>query len=271
MKLCYLAMRVQQVHKRDAIVEGFDALGYKQVHHPQFLIGDDVLYVTWNLHGKLDQTSKIIAMGGTVIVCENPYIKTDLDGKEYLAMAVNGHNGSGLTPQGEEDRLSKLGVSLEPWRDGGDHILVIGQRGIGSPTMKSPPRWGELTTEVLEQSQDLPIVHRPHPGRVQQQSQEPLEIQLDRAACIVMWASNCATPALLKGIPVFYNAPNCVLQKSCRHGLMVDKPIKSDVARQQAFWDLSYAQWNLDEIRSGEAFTRLIECKSLPQEEETPS
>jgi len=271
MKLCYLAMRVQQAQKRDAIVAGFDALGYTQVTHPDKLVGDDVLYVTWNLHGTADQTSKIIAMGGTVVVCENPYIKMDVDGKEYMAMAMGGHNGSGITPQGEEDRLSRLGVNPEPWRDGGEYILVIGQRGIGSMTMKSPPRWGELTAEVLEQSQDTPVVHRPHPGRVQQPGQEPLETQLDRAACIVMWASNCATTALLKGIPVFYSAPNCVLQKSCRHGLMVDNPIKSDIARQQAFWDLSYAQWNLDEIRSGEAFTRLIECRSSSRTEETPS
>jgi len=271
MKLCYLAMRVQQAHKREAIVEGFDALGYRQVNHPDQLVGEEILYVTWNLHGKLDQTSKIIAKGGIVIVCENPYIKADVDGREYLAMAVNGHNGSGLIPQGEEDRLSRFGINPKPWRDGGDHILVIGQRGIGSPTMKSPPNWGERIAETLERSQDLPVIHRPHPGRIQQTEQEPLEKQLAGAACIVMWASNCATTALLDGIPVFYSAPHCVLQKGCRQGLMVEEPLKSSVARKQAFWDLSYAQWNLDEIKSGEAFTRLMECKLSSQEEETPT
>jgi len=270
MKQAYLAMRVQQAHKRDAILEGIDVLGYKLETHPEKLKGGtDSLFVTWNLHGDNSQSDRVRKSGGTVIVVENPYIPTDLDGNEYLAMGVNGHNGSGLTPPRAEDRLSRLGVNdlFEPWKVEGQHILVVGQRGIGSPYMRSPPQWGEKVTEKLSQLSHRSVIHRPHPGRVAVTDLPPLQEQLNGAHCIVMWASNCATTALLQGIPVFYCAPFCVLRQACRQGwARLEDTKKDDRARLEAFKDLSYAQWNLDEIRTGEAYERLIECKLLSQE-----
>jgi len=262
MKKAYLAVRVQQAHKRDAMLEGIAALGYELVSHPTHLDPPEALLITWNLHGTNDnQSSQIRKAGGAVICVENPYINHDVDGKEYLAMALNSHNGSGKTPFQNEDRLTRLGVEFEPWKEG-EHILVIGQRGIGSPQMRSPSLWGEKTAQKLEHIQDRPVIHRPHPGRVIPEDLPSLESQMEGAYCLVMWASNCATTALRQGIPVFFDAPHCVLQKGCRKGhIDINSPIKSDERRLQAYRDLSYAQWNLDEVRTGEAYTRLMKCR----------
>jgi len=266
MKQAYLAMRVQQLHKRDAMLEGLKVLGYRLETHPDRLKSEsEVLFVTWNLHGDMAQTEAIRKRGGTVIVIENPYIPYDIDGREYMAMAVEGHNGSGITPSGSEDRLTRLGIRLKPWREG-EHILVVGQRGIGSPIMRSPPQWGELITERLKHMTNREVIHRPHPGRVNVNKLPPLEDQLEGAYCIVMWASNVATTALIMGIPVFYNAPHCVLERACNSILSIEQPQKAK--RWPAFQDLSWAQWNLDEISSGEAFKRLIECKLLSRQAE---
>ena len=266
MKQAYLAMRVQQQHKRDAVLKGIEALGYELVTHTDKLRpGPDTLLVTWNLHRDMLQSETVRKSGGTVIVIENPYIPYDVDGCEYLAMAVEGHNGSGITPSGSEDRLTRLGVRLKSWREG-EHVLVIGQRGIGSPTMRSPPQWGELITERLKHVTNRLIIHRPHPGRANVKELPPLEDQLKGAHCIVMWASNVATIALTMGIPVFYNAPHCVLEKACNQGY--NTSLSGYQPRWPAFQDLAWAQWNLNEIISGEAFTRLIECKLLSRKVE---
>ena len=259
MKQVYLAMRVQHQHKRDAVLKGAKALGYALETHPgELRPGPDALLITWNLHRDMLQSETVRKAGGVVVVIENPYIPYDVDGREYLAMAVEGHNGSGYIPRGSEDRLTRLGVKLKPWREG-EHVLVIGQRGIGSPTMRSPPQWGELITERLKHVTNRKVVHRPHPGRANVKELPPLEEQMEKAHCVVMWASNVATLALTEGIPVFYNAPHCVLEKACNPGHNIT--LHGYQPRWPAFEDLSWAQWNLDEISSGEAFTRLIECK----------
>jgi len=258
MKTAYLAIRASQAHRRDAMIEGLTFLGYKIVGHPDQLGSPEKsLVVTWNLHGQRVVPSQIQTHGGTVIVAENPYIKHDKDGREYVALAKGGHNGSGTTPEGTQERLSRFDVELEPWKSG-DHILVIGQRGIGSITMRSPPQWGENMAKRLEEMTDREIVLRRHPGAQNVLKLPPLQEQMDGAHCLVMWASNCATTALIQGIPVFYCAPHCVLQKACAPHLDVENPVKGE--RLPAFQDLSAAQWNLDEIRSGEAFQCLIDC-----------
>jgi len=265
MKQAYLRMRIQQSHKREAILEGIDALGYRVVAHPASLKnGPDSLIVTWNLHGDPIDVDRVRRSGGTAIVVENPYVREDVEGNEYLAMGKNGHNGSGITPTGTEDRLKRLGVTCQfaPWRTDGKHILVVGQRGIGSPSMRSPPQWGEHVTKKLQVLSKREVIFRPHPGLITAKDLPPLQQQMDEAYCIVMWASNCATTALLQGIPVFYCAPSCVLQKACEKGYVkIEDARRDDQARLDAFWDLSYAQWTLDEIRSGEALKRYIECK----------
>jgi len=257
MKTAYLALRASQAHRRQAMIDGLSFLGYKQVTHPD-LLGppEKSLVVTWNLHG--GRIKQIETHGATVLVAENAYIQYDKEGREYVALAKSGHNGSGLTPEGTQERANRFDINLEPWKEGG-HILVIGQRGIGSLTMRSPPQWGERMAAKLRDITDRKVVHRFHPGAQNVRQLPPLQEQLDGAHCVVMWASNVATTALMQGIPVFYNAPHCVLQKACGTTLDIEAPLKGQ--RWPAFQDLAAAQWNLEEIASGEAFQCLIDCK----------
>lgn len=258
MKQAYLAVRVQQGHKREAMLEGIEALGYKLVTHPTLLVyPDEALIVTWNIHARANDLQVVQQAGGAVLVVENPYIKYDKQGREYLAIGKGGHNGSGKTPEPSEERTRRFDIRLEDWKTG-KHVLVIGQRGIGSPEMRSPPRWGEIVTEQVRAATTRDVILRPHPGQTNIKQIPPLDEQLEGAHCVVMWASNCATTALAKGIPVFYNAPHCVLHKACNPMLDIENPYKG--RRWPAFMDLAAAQWNLDEVRSGEAFQCLINC-----------
>jgi len=58
------------------------------------------------------------------------------------------------------------------------------------------------------------------------------------------------------GIPVFFEAPQHVLGAAmCRDVRSINNPPMPD--RLPAFERMAWAQWSLDEIRSGEPFRRL--------------
>lgn len=258
----WLRVREREAHKREAMKEGLLKLGFK-MGGGDLPLGKGSLLMTWNLHGVEEYAKNLAQAGGTVIVVENPYVKYDKEGNEYLAMARNGHNGSGFHPTGGTERLEKLGYNPKPWAQGGYHILVCDQRGIGSSTMRSPLNWGTKEVVELRKKTSRAITLRPHPGRVLPGSNPPLKEQLRGAHAVVVWASNVATEALLEGVPVFYEAPHITLAKASKKGIAeIENPWKGD--RTEAFVNLSWSQWNLKEISSGDAIKRLIECTSTP-------
>lgn len=259
----YLRVSDKQGHKKQALLKGVQNLGFEVVKQIQDLKGDRPLLLSWNLHGMESWADSIRDRGGQVLVTENPYLKFDRAGNEYLALARNGHNGSGQIPQ-ERDRirLDRLGVEFQPWRWSGEYVLLAEQRGIGGSLMRSPPDWGPQTALELKKHTKRPIVLRPHPGRLRHTTVRDLKDDLARAYCLVVWSSNTATEALIQGIPVFYTAPYIVTKAACKRGLDLNNPIRGD-HREAAFLDLSWSQWSLSEISSGEAIKRLLD---LPEE-----
>jgi hypothetical protein len=66
------------------------------------------------------------------------------------------------------NQLSKdFGVSVHDWRSTGNYILLLMQRD-GGFTMKGlhPLTWTEQKIKLIRQHTDMPIVLRPHPGKV---------------------------------------------------------------------------------------------------------
>lgn len=266
MRYAYLAVSPRQEKARPALEEGLFNIGCELVQHAMhFPYERDSIAVIWNMHKPGIDAGKLIQAGGLLFVCENPYIKYDKKGNEYVAMALNGHNGSGfLVPEEIRDyaRLARFGIDFKPWRESGSHILVVGQRGIGSSSMRSPPLWGEKMVEELQQRSDRPIVYRSHPGQKwihRTNPPPPLEEQLKNCHAMVMWASNCATTALAMGIPVFYSAPHCMLEEAClQHPVALEDPLMGD--REPVYRKLAWHQWNLGELASGYAYEVLETC-----------
>jgi hypothetical protein len=85
---------------------------------------------------------------------------------------------------------------------------------------------------------------RAHPGR-----SELLPLESDLAHCgkVVTWGSGAAIKALMMGIPVISEMPNWIGMQD-----------NSLAGRLEMFRKLAYAQWTLDEIRTGEPFGRLL-------------
>lgn len=245
MKTAVVTIRKEPFYRRNAIESGLKRLGYAISDKALRPTGKDSLLVLWNLkRGKEeDDARRWEQNGGTVIVMENGYLqRTD---KTYYAIAVHGHNGSGWWPVGTEDRFSKLGIPLKPWREsGGGYRLVCGQRSIGSSTMASPPQWGE---RMVAKCKVLGIPHRwrPHPGNFA--PKVPLVDDLKGASVCTIWSSSAGVMALVEGVEVHHSALHWI----CASG---NGPQNREVALNR----MAHAQWHHEEIATGEPFARIL-------------
>ncbi len=254
--------------RHTAIEAGAAAAGFKVRHGAHAPRPGDIL-LTWNLYaGPAAQAQKFKAAGADVVVCEESYIRV-INGEKYFALGRGGHNGAGVVPKFLPERWGSWGIDIAPWRADGDHILVCGQRGFGYNAMAMPDSWPDDIYRRLRKRTDRPLWFRAHPKRRRRETSAPydkvldydqtLESQLRGAWAAVVYTSNCATKALLRGIPVFYDGPSLITDLACDPfpterdiDLDIEDPYLGD--RAPAFNRLAVSQWSMSEIRSGEPF-----------------
>jgi hypothetical protein len=240
--IAIINIRQEPHYRRDAIVRGLQALGYKIVT-AGLPTGPDDLLVLWNKKAGRDeqQADQWEKQGGTVIVVENGYLQ-HVD-KSMYAISAHGHCGSGWFPIGDEDRFTPLGFGLRDWHDKPHgHWLVCGQRGIGSRLMASPAQWGEKTTATLKREGKL-VKFRPHPGNFV--ARTPLIEDLRTARVCVVWSSGAGVRALVEGIPVQTHAPRWICAGANEH------------TRERELQRMAHGQWRVEEVASGEPFARM--------------
>lgn len=244
-------IRNQPHYRRDAFQTGLERNGYKLVESGRPQTSADLL-VIWNRYAGFeimaDQWEKV---GGTVLVCENGYIGRDAQGRQLYAISAHGHNGSGWFPA-SENRFEKLGIELKPWRTDGSHILVCGQRGIGSKTMASPINWHEKAGKKLQGLTDKPIRIRPHPGK--DPPKIPIDDDLRDAWACAIWSSSGGIKALVSGIPVAFDAPYWIAEDCAVKLDEIAHPIMDDGKRLRAMEKVANGQWSVDEITAGKPF-----------------
>lgn len=249
--IAVLKIRREPHYRRDAFEQGLLRAGFDVTTATPPPRSPKDWLVIWNRQGAQEKEADAWERaGGTVIVCENGYIGKDAHGQQLYAIAVGGHNGSGWWPIGDEDRFSKLGIELRPFRSvyfsGPFGHWVIAQRGIGSKLMKSPPRWAENKVAKLKQRGILASI-RPHPGNFKPKTS--LEADLEGALGCHIWSSAAGVRALTLGIPVSFAAPHWICEGWHQHG----------GRRERVLHRMAHAQWTITEITSGEPFKRILE------------
>jgi hypothetical protein len=250
-------IRPEPHYRRAAFDDGLKRAGYKLTPIPRPESRDDLL-VMWNRHQGANEQQALAweAAGGTVLVIENGYLQR-VD-KSMYAISVGQHNGAGWFPVGDEDRFSKLGFEMKPWRKGGTEIVVRAQRGIGSKLMASPGRWAETTANALRARTKLQVRIAPHPG--DKGKQEVDARNLVHAHALVIWSSAMGVRALTEGIPVFQCAPHWVCA-GCATTLYGFPNVTNhnDEARRDALHKMSHGQWSPEEIATGRIFATMRE------------
>lgn len=269
--IAYCQIRKEPHYRRDAFIDGLKAADYDVTDRQPTNGRRGDLLVIWNRYAHWNVLAERFERdGGTVLVAENGYIgaggttpKFDVHPAgpkphHYYALSIGGHNGSGIWPVGDGSRWKALGIELQPWRapDRG-HILICGQRGIGSPTMASPPNWHNLAAARIGRQTDRPVVIRQHPGN--DAPVRPLDEDLEGASACVIWSSGSGVKALIKGIPVFYDAPHWICAPGAVPLAKADwnHPLMDDGARLTALERMAWAQWTVTELVSGQPFRLL--------------
>lgn len=258
-------VRTQPHYRHEAFVAGLSAAGYQVVSGG--LCGpvarDDVL-VVWNL---MADTAAAVAQvrkqGGAVVVAENGYLGLCPERRQYYALALDGHNGSGAWPVPPVERFWRLGIEPKPWRSQPDgHIVVFGQRGIGATSMASPPNWHiDIAAQLRKlQRREVRISVHPGPPAIDPVVTAKTVAELAGAYCAVTWASARGVRALVEGVPVFYCAPHWIASCGAVHGIgNIEAPCLDDARRAEALHRLSWAQWSVDEIAAGAPFRHLLQ------------
>lgn len=239
-------------YRKDAFKRGLKMAGYEVVERIDRPQSDDVL-VVWNRYSGFDEQAKRFeSAGARVVVVENGYLGKDWLGGNWYAMALGHHAGAGTWVDGGPERWDALGVDLSPWRTGRE-VVVLAQRGIGEAGIASPDRWAERTRAKIGVGRI-----RGHPD-VKGTPPIALEDDLRDAACVVTWASSAALRALMLGVPVWYGMERWIGAPASRHLTHFGgEPMRDDAARLAMFRRLIWAQWQLTEIESGEAFRHLL-------------
>lgn len=253
--------RESLTYRRDAFQAGLQRLGYDLVTFPQAKPSPGDVLVLWNRKPDHERYARAYeAVGADVLIAENGYIGKAPDGGKLYALARGHHNGAGTWPTDGPavgQRWDALGIDLKPWRETGSHILVLPQRGIGEPGVAMPRDWLARTLAELGRRTNRPIRIRRHPGR---EKVEPDADFVGAWACVT-WGSGAAIKALAAGVPVFYGLDRWIGRDAAfplQHAFALEEPVIGDLCRERMFRRLAWAQWNLAEIESGEAFACLL-------------
>jgi hypothetical protein len=266
-KRAYCLIREAPVYRRSAFLAGLAAAGFHvSANRPSIINPGDLLCI-WNRYQEWhDVATRFEAAGGVVVVAENGYIGPGgesphaMSPRTWFALARNYHNDSTVIPEGDGSRWDALGIDLRPWREDGRHILVCPNRSFGTPGRYMPFSWAEDVAARLRAITKREVRVRPHPGN--DAPTKPLAEDLAGAWATVIWTSSAGVHSLVAGVPVICEAPfwicksaSCATFKALE---TLDPAISADGWRLSAMHRLAWAQWNLKEVESGEAFNHLL-------------
>lgn len=251
MPFAAVMLREGKSYRRARFEAGLEALGYSiEKNYRRDPRPDDVV-VLWNRSRGHESIAQIYERtNAKVLIAENGYLPGE---EKTFALAMSKHNGAGFWPRGENPRFD---IPMAPWRQDGEHVLVLMQRGIGSIGVAQPTQWKGGMLARLARMTKRPVRVRMHPGI--HGDRRPLEEDLRGAWCCVTWGSGAGIKAIVAGVPVFHafsqwiGAPGALPLQ----GADIEAPFVGD--RTLLARAVSWAQWTKTEITDGTAFRALL-------------
>lgn len=180
---------------------------------------------------------------------DHGYFRRGLGFDGYYRITRNGFQAHDFRHR-FETRFASLNVEIKPWRSGGRHVVVIPLTGHMATFLGiDGDQWLNAVTREISHFTDRPIVENPKEG-------SELKRLLEEAHILVTHSSNAAVDAIMMGVPVIALGPSACLPVSTPME-EIETPRYPD--REPWAWDLACRQFNLDEMRSGEAWKILNE------------
>ena len=202
----------------------------------------------------------------------------DLDSK-YLRYSVNGVDYDSSEYANKNSDASRwnilsndIGLNIKDWKRDGEYILFLVQRDGGwSMKGQSPVEWTRQKIEAVRKVSNLPIVLRPHPGKIadlrpllrpgvtiSDSTTVPIEHDLRRAKAAFVFNSSSGVASILEGVPLWVDDSGSVCWDVANYNIGdISYPRLND--RSQWINDLAACHWTDEESRQG-----LIYKKFLP-------
>ena len=198
----------------------------------------------------------------------NPYYSFGFDGIKKFSSYYNDSSPS--------DRLDKLDINISPWKNSGDIILLCASAPTGwTSSLYNHRQWiVDTINKLLKTCSNKHIKIKTHPNIAHYiNNQIPkkniicghvrLEDLSENIRCVICAASNISIDAIKLGIPVICPCDFNMVHPHCEQSIEnIDNIIQFD--RQQLFNDLSYAQYNIEEISNGSAWHRMRQYVHKP-------
>lgn len=237
--IAWLNLRLTVPERRAAFHSGLSKLGYKVREELTLRPGVRDILVTWNRIADGHIAAHAFEHEQRpVIVAENATWSNEFAGSRWYFLGSNYHNRASCVRYGGPDRWDQLGVELQPWREGGQTVLLP-SRGIGPREVAMPRDWLQYSRKRFPTARV-----RHHPGRG---LETPLQWDLEYASRVVTWGSGAAVRACMWGCEVVSDMPDWIGSHS-----------PTDASRLMMLRHLAWGQWTLREIEDGTAFAYIL-------------
>lgn len=231
--------------------------------------------------------NSVVKKAKNFIVCETPLIGrgpvANVMQDDWYRIGVNGFladDGNFNNRNRPGDRWEKISdalkVDVQPYHSGSYIVVVLQVPGDASLRGQSIEKWAVDTCDWIRLYTDMPIVVRtPQVPKafdmdllgeleeidgvqLQPGSKENLIPTLDGAWCTVTYSSGMGIDSLINGCPtIAMNQASFAYEISSNAIGEILDPECPD--REQWLYDLSYAQWHVDEIKEGLPWRHLKE------------
>lgn len=253
---CRFPLKDQEWPKR--MLAGIEASGDKAVIAQHYRKGFDC-YMFWGLRRR--HARQIIAAGEPFVCVERGYLGNRI--KEWLMVGIGGLNGFANFNNDNVpgDRWELWKDQLLPWKGGGDYALIMGQvPGDMSLRGMDPYKWAEATA-IEARKYYKKVYFRPHPdvGKARKVTNALMLLgdyneAIDKSAVVITYSSNAAVDSVMRGTPAISTIRGSMAWDVTSH--RIDQPLyRGD--REAWGHRLAYAQWHIDEIKSGEAWRHI--------------
>ena len=201
----------------------------------------------------------------------------DLDSK-YLRYSINGVDYDSSEYANKNSDASRwnilshdIGLDIKDWKRDGEYILFLVQRD-GGWSMKglSPVEWTRQKIEAVRNVSNLPIVLRPHPGKIadlrpllrpgvtiSDSTKNPIEHDLRRAKAAFVFNSSSGVASILEGVPLWVDDSGSVCWDVANYNIGdINYPKQPD--RSHWINDLAACHWTDEESRQGLVYKQFL-------------
>lgn len=190
---------------------------------------------------------------GDYFYCDNSYFDGARQSYFRVTRDALQHSGRGTSTGA---RFAALGIEIQPWREGGRHVVVCPQSEPFMRLVVGYPRdWFVDTVSALQSLRPrVPIKVREW-NRDKSALAATLGDDLAGAKALVTWSSAAAVTAVLAGVPVVVMSDDCAVAPMSGNLYRLDELPRPP--RENWAGVLADNQWTLAEMRDGTAWAAL--------------